>query len=53
MPTTPQKAAGLRREPPMSLPSATAVKRAAIAAAAPPLDPPADRDGSWGLRVVP
>ena len=43
MPTTPQKDAGLRNDPPMSLPSAIGTKRAARAAAAPPLEPPADR----------
>ena len=37
----------------MSLPSASGTMPAASAAAAPPLEPPADRDGSTGLRVVP
>jgi len=41
-----QKAAGLRSEPIMSDPSATGSIRAASAAAAPPEDPPALRDGS-------
>ncbi|MNS79122.1 hypothetical protein D3C72_1127630 [compost metagenome] len=40
-------------EPPPSLPCATGTMRAATAAAAPPLDPPADRVGSQGLRVGP
>ncbi len=42
-PTTLLKDAGLRREPPMSLPSARGTIPLASAAAAPPLDPPADR----------
>ena len=52
-PTTPQNDAGLRNEPPMSEPSASGTMPAARAAAAPPLDPPADRLRSAGLRVVP
>lgn len=52
-PTTPQNAAGLRSEPPMSEPSATATMPVASAAATPPLDPPALRVGSCGLRVGP
>ena len=40
MPTTPQKLAGLRSDPPMSLPSATGSIRVASATAAPPLLPP-------------
>ena len=39
-PTTLQNAAGLRSEPPVSLPSAIGNMRAANAAAAPPLLPP-------------
>jgi hypothetical protein len=42
-PTTLQKLAGLRNEPPRSLPSARQIIRAASAAAAPPLLPPALR----------
>ena len=45
-PTTLQNEAGLRNEPPMSLPSASGAMPHASAAAAPPLDPPADRDRS-------
>src|SRR5271165_2091788 len=52
-PTTLQKLAGLRRDPPRSLPSARHTSRAASAAAAPPLLPPALRPGSYGLRVAP
>ena len=37
----------------MSEPSASGTIPAASAQAAPPLDPPADRVGSTGLRVVP
>src|SRR5437763_10729788 len=39
-PTTLQNAAGLRREPPVSLPSATGTRPQASATAAPPDDPP-------------
>src|SRR5258708_40196492 len=39
-PTTLQKAAGLRREPPVSLPVATGTSPQAKATAAPPEDPP-------------
>ena len=46
-------AAGLRSEPPVSLPSAVATIRQASATAAPPLDPPADRSVPHGFSVVP
>src|SRR5690606_2642701 len=52
-PTTLQKAAGLRSDPPTSEPSATEDIPAARAAVAPPLDPPAVRVGAYGLVVVP
>ena len=52
-PTTLQKLAGLRSDPPRSLPSARATNRAASAAAAPPLLPPALRPRWYGLRVAP
>ena len=52
-PTTLQKLAGLRSDPPRSLPSARATIRAARAAAAPPLLPPALRPGSYGFLVAP
>jgi hypothetical protein len=52
-PTMLLKAAGLRNEPPVSLPSATGSISSATATAAPPLLPPADLDGSHGLRVSP
>ncbi len=51
--TSPQCAAGLRSEPPPSVPWASAVMPAATAAAEPPEDPPADRLTSQGLRVSP
>src|SRR5690349_6747319 len=51
--TTLLKLAGLRSEPPRSLPSANGRRPAASAAPAPPLDPPAVLVGSYGLRVVP
>src|SRR5580692_2394743 len=53
MPTTPQRAAGWRTEPPVSEPSATVVNPAATAAAEPPDDPPGTRDRSRGLWVGP
>ena len=53
MPTTPQRAAGWRMEPPVSEPSASGAKPAATAAAEPPDDPPGTRLRSWGLRVGP
>jgi hypothetical protein len=48
-----QKLAGFRRLPPRSLPSANGSIPAATAAAAPPLDPPAVRERSYGFRVTP
>jgi hypothetical protein len=38
-------------EPPPSLPCAKGTRPAATAAPAPPLDPPADRDRSHGVRT--
>src|SRR5579884_461025 len=52
-PTTLQNAAGLRREPPVSLPSATGTSPQASATAAPPEDPPHVLVRSQGLRVAP
>src|SRR5262245_8725854 len=52
-PTTPQKLAGLRRDPPMSDPWATHAMPVASAAAAPPDDPAAERERFHGLRVGP
>ena len=52
-PTSPQQAAGMRIEPPPSLPCATGTIPAATAAAAPPEEPPGVRCRSHGLRVGP
>src|SRR5208282_3490099 len=52
-PQTPQKRAGTRIDPPPSLPTPPAESPAAIAAASPPLDPPAVRERSHGLFVRP
>ena len=49
----PQQCAGLRSEPPMSLPRPIGLMPDAIAAASPPLDPPAVTSGFHGLRVRP
>src|SRR3954451_15820904 len=53
MPTTPQRPAGWRIDPPVSDPSASGAKPAATAAADPPDEPPGTRVRSWGLRVGP
>src|SRR5438874_10939215 len=50
-PTTPQHDAGMRMDPPPSPPWLRAHKPAATAAAAPPLEPPAVRVVSTGLRA--
>ncbi len=52
-PTTEQKLAGLRSEPPKSLPSAIGSIPHANATAAPPLDPPQVFVRSQGFRVAP
>jgi len=52
-PTTPDQAAGMRTEPPMSVPSASGTQPAATAAPDPPEEPPGVRDESHGLRVTP
>ena len=52
-PTRPQHDAGMRIEPPMSLPCATGTMPAATAAADPPLEPPGDASRSHGLCVGP
>src|SRR5215470_7156941 len=49
----PQSADGTRMEPPPSVPTASGPSPAATAAPAPPLEPPAVRDGSHGFRVGP
>ena len=48
---SPQAAAGIRSEPPVSYPVATGTMRAASAAPEPPEDPPGVRVRSHGLRV--
>ena len=52
-PTRPVHAAGMRIEPPPSLPCASGTMPPATAAAAPPLEPPGVRSVSHGLRVGP
>ena len=51
-PVMPQHAAGIRIEPPVSVPSAPSASPAASAAAEPPLDPPAVRPGAAGFGTV-
>src|SRR5450631_1591794 len=51
IPNSPHTLEGMRMEPPPSLPCAAGARRAATAAAAPPLDPPADRVRSHGGRA--
>src|ERR1700674_523566 len=52
-PTTPQKLAGMRSDPPRQEPLASQTSCAAKAAAAPPDDPPAVRPKFQGFRVTP
>src|SRR4029077_7779802 len=52
MPTTPQKAAGLRSDPPMSVPSASGVMWQARLTAEPPLLPPQALLASDGVFVT-
>jgi hypothetical protein len=52
-PKRPLQAAGMRIEPAASVACANGTTPAATAAPAPPLDPPALRSGSHGLRVAP
>ena len=49
----PQHAAGMRIEPPKSLPSHSATRPAATAAALPPDEPPGESRVSRGLRAEP
>src|SRR4051794_18625687 len=51
MPNRPLTLDGIRMEPPPSLPGAAARRPEATAAPAPPLDPPADRVRSHGVRA--
>jgi hypothetical protein len=52
-PNTPEKEAGMRIEPPASVPTASGQMPANTAAALPPLDPPGVRSRFQGLRVTP
>src|SRR5579859_5405559 len=52
-PTTPQNAAGMRTDPAASVPIPMTPSPKAVAAAAPPLLPPAWRVGSRGFKVTP
>src|SRR6266850_147811 len=53
IPYRPQKLAGTRTEPPVSVPSAVSHNPAATAAADPDDDPPGTRSGARGLSGVP
>ena len=53
MPTTPFAAAGIRIEPPPSVPTFSGTSPAAAATAAPPLEPPAMRSRSHAFGVSP
>ena len=53
MPVTPHSAAGIRTEPPVSVPTARGTSPAPTAAADPALDPPDIRLGSCGLAAGP
>ena len=52
-PTTPHAAAGIRMEPPVSVPTLATDIPVRTAIADPPLDPPGDRVGSIGFRAGP
>jgi len=52
-PAMPQKCAGMRMEPPPSLPIPPGEQKAAMAAASPPEEPPGVRAGSEGWLVRP
>jgi hypothetical protein len=52
-PQHPQREAGIRMEPPVSVPSASGTTRVVTAAPDPPLEPPVIRPGSHGFRVGP
>ena len=53
MPVMPEKLAGWRIEPPVSVPVAAGTSRAATAAAEPPDEPPGTRCASQGLFTAP
>jgi hypothetical protein len=52
-PVTPQKPAGTRTEPPVSVPSAASTISSATATAEPPLEPPGMQVGFHGFRHWP
>ena len=52
-PTSPQNAAGMRIDPPPSVPVASGTRPAASAAALPPLEPPGDQSKAHGSCVSP
>ena len=52
-PVRPHMLAGIRTEPPPSVPIASGPRPAATAAPAPPDEPPGVRSRSQGLRVIP
>src|SRR5687768_17433517 len=52
-PTQPQRAAGMRMLPPVSVPIVAQARSATVAAPLPPLEPPGMRSRSQGLRVGP
>src|SRR3989475_12878078 len=53
MPTTPQNEAGIRSDPPRSVPSPSAIMPVASAAQPPPVEPPALFVGAQGVRGLP
>ncbi len=52
-PANPQNAAGMRTEPPPSVPVASGARPIINAAPLPPEEPPGDQSGAHGLRVSP
>src|SRR5262249_21292624 len=52
-PTTPQAAAGIRIDPPVSVPTEASAIPAETLTADPPLEPPGERDSSYGFRTLP
>src|SRR5438128_2543363 len=53
MPVTPQRQAGMRIEPAVSVQRVPAARSAAAAAPLPPLEPPQLRSGGYGFRAGP
>src|SRR4029450_9104172 len=52
-PSTPHAAAGIRMDPPVSVPIVAKAMPVATLTADPPLDPPGERDESWGFLTGP